>query len=85
MQHFPKPLTQFLNIKFNSLPKLTENSKNQFLYLLQSYSGTTSTAANAAKPKPLNINYLYSWVKVISLTQVTKNMYCNIFPADMAL
>lgn len=56
------------------------NKKNQTLHLLQSYSGTTSTAANTAiyitgyqTPK-LNINYAYSWVQVINLTEVTRNM-----------
>jgi hypothetical protein len=80
MQHFPKPPTQFLHIKFNGLLILTKNQKNQILHLLQSYSGTTSTAANTAiyvtgyqTPK-FNINYLYSWAQVMNLTEVIKNM-----------
>lgn len=56
-----------------------QNKKNQ-LHLLLSYSETISTEANTAiyimgyQTLKFNINYLYSWVQVINLTEVTKNM-----------
>jgi len=55
------------------------HQKNQILHLLLSYCETTSTAANTAiyimgyQTLKFN-NYLYSWMKVIKLTKVTKNM-----------
>jgi hypothetical protein len=47
---------------------------------LLSYSETTSITANIAiyimgyQTLKFNINYLYSWVQAINLTEVTKNI-----------
>jgi len=80
MQHFPKPPTQFLHIKFNGLLILTKNQKKSNItfitVLLWNYLNCSKYChllTGYQTPK-FNIDYLYSWAQVMNLTEVTKNM-----------